>query len=58
MKEVYKKPLITLNDNLTNIFPAAFATGVSLALARGIIEIDSSHTKTLSTPPKITKVEK
>lgn len=58
MKEVYKKPLITLNDNPTNALPLAFASGISLALARGIIKIDSSHTKALSAPSKINKIEK
>ena len=51
MKETYKKPTVTNDESGRGVFPAvatAFATGVGLALLRGKITIDSTHTQTLT----------
>ena len=48
--ETYKKPVIASNESSRNVFPAiagALALGVGMGLARGKIEIDSTHTQAL-----------
>lgn len=48
--ETYKKPVIASEDSARNVFPAiagALALGVGMGLARGKIEIDSTHTQAL-----------
>lgn len=50
MKEIYKKPTITSDGSGRGVFPAvaaALASGIALALAKGKVEIDSTHTQKL-----------
>lgn len=51
LKEMYKKPTVTNDESGRNVFPAvlkAFASGVTMGLARGKTEIDSTHTQTIN----------
>ena len=52
--KVYQKPSIVADTDKEGVFPfsaavaKAFATGVSLALAKGKTAIDSNHTQILN----------
>ena len=51
MKEMYKKPVVTNDESGRGVFPAvaaAFASGVGLALLKGKITIDSTHTQIIN----------